>query len=338
MKEACVTVQSLTKRYGTQTVSNALHQVNLTINKGDIYGIIGTSGAGKSTLMRCLIGLEHPTDGKIFIEGEEISKKKQAGLNHFRQKIGMVFQHFHLFSSRTVASNVAYPLEIYGVPLQERQQRVSELLSLVGLEDKAAFYPSQLSGGEKQRVGIARALANRPHLLFCDEPTSALDSQTTRSFLQLLEELNRKLNLTIIIITHQLEIVKQICNRVAVLYKGEVVEEGPVLDVFTQPTHSITYHLLGLDVHQMQVNHLISSNSSTKLVRLGFKGHQAQEPIISHMIRRYHIEANILFGGLEYLQKTLVGHLTLELVGPTEQILQALDYLRSQHINCEILS
>ncbi len=248
MRETYIEVKKLTKRFnysgrGSKSYC-ALNQINLRIYKGDIYGIIGMSGAGKSTLIRCLTALERPCEGSIMIQGEDMTQKNQQELNHIRQNIGMIFQHLHLFSSRTVAKNITYPMEIQKVPVRQQEKRLMELLSLVALEEKKDSYPSQLSGGEKQRVGIARALANHPPLLFCDEPTSALDPQTTQSILQLLSHLNQTLGLTMIIITHQLEVVKQICNRVAVLSNGEVIEEGDVKEVFTNPLHPITQSLL----------------------------------------------------------------------------------------------
>lgn len=241
MKNPFIQVRGLTKIFPSHC---ALNQVHLDIYQGDIYGIIGMSGAGKSTLMRCLTALERPTSGSIRLEGEEISTKKAKELGSIRQSMGMIFQHFYLFSSRTVAQNIAYPLEIQGVPYPQQEKRIQELLALVQLEGKAHLYPAQLSGGEKQRIGIARALATQPRLLFCDEPTSALDPKTARSILQLLFHLNQTLGLTIVLITHQLGAVKMICNRVAVLAEGQVVEEGEVQPIFTHPSHPLTQHLL----------------------------------------------------------------------------------------------
>lgn len=342
MKAPLIEVKHLSKTFrsaGSQAASAyALKQINLSIPRGCIYGIIGMSGAGKSTLLRCLTGLELPTEGSIQIEGEDLTQKSAKELCRIRQQMGMVFQHFQLFSSRTVGENIAYPMEIRGASLSEQQERVDELLRLVELEHKKHMYPSQLSGGEKQRIGIARALANHPHLLLCDEPTSALDPKTTRSILQFLAQLNQQLGLTIVIITHQLETVKQICQRVAVLSHGEIVEEGEVKEIFTRPQHPVTRHLLHLGADQIPEDLLKQRTINKRLVRLGFEGHQAKEPVISHMLKRYDVEANILSGGLDYLQQTIVGNLFVELSGPSDAIEQALGFLESRQIICEVIS
>lgn len=340
MKDIFIEVKEVSKNFSNSSSEDqayALQKINLQIFKGDIYGIIGMSGAGKSTLMRCLIGLEFPTVGSILFNGEEINQKSTKKLCAIRKQMGVVFQYFHLFLSKTVAENITYPLEIHGVPKKACQRRVDELLNLVNLSDKKDAYPSQLSGGQKQRVSIARALANNPQILFCDEPTSALDPQTTRSLLQLLVNLNRTLGLTIVIITHQLEVIKQICNRVAVLEKGEVAEEGNIKDIFINPTQSATRHLLNHGRDQIPKQLLSLRDPNKKLVRLGFMGHQANEPIISHMIKRHAVEANILSGGLDYLQQTIIGNLIVELSGSPTDIQDALTFLRSRQINCEVI-
>lgn len=238
MKESIIDIKQLCKNFGRS--SFALKEINLTIKAGEIYGIIGSSGAGKSTLLRCLASLEQPTSGTIEFQGRASS----IDLQGYRKQIGMVFQHFPLFSSRTAGENIGYPLEIHGLTEEKKNRRIDELLALIGLSCKKDNYPTQLSGGEKQRIAIARALANHPQLLLCDEPTSALDPQTTQSILQLLLKLNRTLGLTIIIITHQLDVIKQICSRVAVLSKGTIVEEGDVADIINYPAHKITRELL----------------------------------------------------------------------------------------------
>lgn len=339
MKDNLIEIKNLCKKFasphGGSPSIYALKDIHLTIPRGSIYGIIGMSGAGKSTLLRCLTGLEIPTEGTISFDGKEFPYSNRKELELLRKQMGMVFQHFQLFSSRTVGLNVAYPLEISGVPLAQRQKRVEELLSLVGLQSKKDHYPSQLSGGEKQRVGIARALATHPRLLLCDEPTSALDPKTTRDLLQLLNSLNQQLGITIVIITHQLETVKQACQRVAVLAQGQIVEEGEVKDIFTKPKHPVTQHLLHLDAEQVPSDLLRQQQAGKYLVRLGFEGRQAKQPVISQMIKRYDIEANILSGGLDYLQDTIIGHLFVELSGSSEEIERALAFLRGQHIICE---
>lgn len=232
---------------GNQGVT-ALENVNLDIGRGDVFGIIGPSGAGKSTLLRCINMLEKPTSGSIYIDGTEITGLTKRDLRVVRRQVGMVFQHFNLLSSRTVYRNIAFPMEISGTPKTEIDKRVRELLGLVGLEDKARAYPSQLSGGQKQRVGIARALATRPKVLLCDEATSALDPRTTRSVLELLKSINRQFGITIVMVTHEMQVIKQVCNRVAVIENGSVVEQGSVQDLFTRPGTEITKGLLaGMD-------------------------------------------------------------------------------------------
>lgn len=342
MKKTLIEVKGLNKSFrSSQEASQSAHalkNIDLTIYEGDIYGIMGSSGAGKSTLLKCLTGLELPTSGKICLNGEYIENRSSADMYSLRRGIGMVFQHFQLFSSRTVAGNISYPMEIYGTSARAREERIDELLDLVSLKGKKHAYPAQLSGGEKQRVGIARALANHPRILFCDEPTSALDSHTTHSFLQLLLELNRTLNLTIVVITHQLDVIKRICNRVAVLSHGEIIEEGLMKEIFAKPTHSVTRHLLHLGLDQIPEELLANRSNNKKLVRLVFEGHQAKEPVISHLVKRYQVEANILSGGLNYLQQTVIGNLIVELSGDPHEIQQSLHFLHSQHITCEILS
>lgn len=336
-----IEIKNLSKKFvspqGNISQVHALKEIHLEIPRSSVYGIIGMSGAGKSTLLRCLTGLEVPSAGSILFDGKEFPYSNQKELELLRKQIGMVFQHFQLFSSRTVGLNIAYPLEIAGISLSKRQERVEELLSLVGLPHKKDHYPSQLSGGEKQRVGIARALAAHPRLLLCDEPTSALDPKTTRDLLQLLSALNQSLGITIVIITHQLETVKQACQRVAVLSQGQIVEEGEVKQIFTQPQHPVTRHLLHLDNDQIPSDLLQQSEAGKRLVRLGFEGRQAKQPVLSQMIKSYDIEANILSGGLDALHDTIVGHLFVELAGQSEEIERALAFLRRQHIICEEL-
>lgn len=232
-----ISVSRLNKSYRTaQVIVPALHNVTLHVNKGAVYGIIGASGAGKSTFIRCLNRLEEPDSGTILIGGTNITRLDTAGLRKARKKIGMIFQHFNLLDSRTVQGNVAFPLELSGCSRQDQEVRVAEILALVGLSDKAGAYPAQLSGGQKQRVGIARALANHPEVLLCDEATSALDPHTTHSILKLLEDINRKLGVTIVLITHEINVIRQVCSEVAVMDSGKIVESGPVDQLLSQPS------------------------------------------------------------------------------------------------------
>ena len=240
-----IEIKNLSKIYNTNYGEfKALEDINITINDGDIFGIIGMSGAGKSTLLRCINLLEKPSSGHVIINGEDITGFAGAQLLQLRRNIGMVFQRFNLLMQRTVKDNVAFPLEICGVPKEEREKRVAELLELVGLADKANNYPVQLSGGQQQRVSIARALANNPGIILCDEPTSALDSLTTNSLLQLLKDINAKLGVTIVIITHEMSVVNKICNRVAVINDAHIIEQGVTKEVFTNPQHEMTKLLL----------------------------------------------------------------------------------------------
>ena len=247
---------------------HALKRTSLTINQGEIFGIIGLSGAGKSTLIRCINMLEVPTAGQVFVDGEELTAMTETQLRKARQNIGMIFQHFNLLASRTVFDNIAFPLEIQGLGKDEIKKRVEPLLELVQLQDRADHYPSQLSGGQKQRVGIARALASNPKVLLCDEATSALDPQTTKSILNLLRDINQRLNLTIVMITHQMEVVKEICDRVAVIENGSIIEEGNMIDVFTNPQNQTTKEF----VKSVDKNTLPESLKSTPVSREYFEG------------------------------------------------------------------
>mgnify|MGYP000016602758 FL=1 len=247
---------------------HALKRTSLTINQGEIFGIIGLSGAGKSTLIRCINMLEVPTAGQVFVDGEELTAMTETQLRKARQNIGMIFQHFNLLASRTVFDNIAFPLEIQGLGKDEIKKRVEPLLELVQLQDRADHYPSQLSGGQKQRVGIARALASNPKVLLCDEATSALDPQTTKSILNLLRDINQRLNLTIVMITHQMEVVKEICDRVAVIENGSIIEEGNMVDVFTNPQNQTTKEF----VKSVDKNTLPESLKSTPVSREYFDG------------------------------------------------------------------
>lgn len=328
--------KSFPRAKGSKEKVYALKDIHLTVAPGDVYGIIGMSGAGKSTLLRCLTGLEQPTQGSILIEGTDIASLKGKALREVRTKIGMVFQHFNLFSSRTVAENIAYPMEILGLPKEHQEKRIFELLELVGLKGKEHVYPSRLSGGEKQRVGIARALANHPHLLLCDEPTSALDPKTNRSILQLLQSLNQKLGLTIVIITHQLEVVKQICTKLAVLSHGEIVEEGDIIPLFIRPKHTVTKHLLHGELDHLPEQILNERHPDKMLVRLCFEGGSAKEPLIAQMVRHCNVEANILLGNLDSIQNTIIGNLVVELSGTDEEKKKALAFLEQHQVNCEV--
>jgi D-methionine transport system ATP-binding protein len=313
--------------------TRALSHVHLTIPKGAIFGIIGTSGAGKSTLMRCLCGLEIPTAGAIWIGKDEVSGYSPYDWRMLRRKIGFIFQHFNLFSSRTALENVTYPLEVQNsMSKRDREARALELLALVGMVDKRHSYPSQLSGGEKQRVGIARALALNPEILFCDEPTSALDSATGHTILQLLQKLNETLSVTIVIITHQVEAVKRICTHAAVMDRGIIVEQGSVLDLCTHPSHAVTQNLL-----EPAPKVPSSAHIEGMLVKLCFSGGSARKPLISEMIKTFDVEVNILGGNLEEISETLIGNLLINITGEKKKMAAALQFLEVHDVFCEVL-
>ena len=327
-----IELKGLTKRYNRRKEEGtvALNHVNLSIEKGDIYGIIGFSGAGKSTLMRCLATLEKPTFGQVWIDGQEITGFSENQLIGVRKHLGMIFQQFNLFSSRTVAENIAYPLEIAGIDREERGRRVSELIGLVGLTEQKNAYPAQLSGGQKQRVGIARALAGGPKILLCDEATSALDPQTTQEILALLRSLKEKLDLTIVLITHEMEVVKQVCNKVAVLEKGELVESGPISQVFVEPKAAATKAFAQKTIHEIP-KHLLTGKG--KVYHLHFKGEKTEEPVITQMAKQFSVDANILLGWIDSLQTVTIGNLIVEMTGAG--IDKAISYLRERSINVE---
>lgn len=338
MKPPIIEVRDLSKKFSRKGSGYALNRINFSIQPGDIFGIVGASGAGKSTLMRCLTGLERPTSGSIIIEGLNIASLPSNELIPYRQKIGMVFQQFNLFPSQNVAANIAFPMEIHGVSKKEQAARVDELLELVGLSHKKLAYPVTLSGGEKQRVGIARALANHPHILFCDEATSALDPASTRTILSLLQKLNETLGLTIVVVTHQLEAVKQICNRMAVIADSELVEQGEVADIFANPINHATKQLLHPLSEQLPKSFLEGLNPHRRLVSLTFKGEQAKQPIISRLIKGHPVEVNILLAGIDCFKKTILGSLVVELKGSIEDIEKAILFLESNYVFCEVLA
>lgn len=336
-----IRLENIKKNYQVaQREVTALHDVSLDIAAGEIFGIVGHSGAGKSTLVRVINRLEEVSHGKVWVDGEEVTALDDAGLRLLRQRVGMIFQHFNLLGSRTIAQNVAVPLRIAGeLSTQEIDARVDELLALVGLSDQRNKYPSQLSGGQKQRVGIARALANRPKVLLCDEATSALDPQTTRSVLQLLSEINRKFGLTIVVITHEMDVVRTICDRVAVLDGGVIVEQGPVTEVFLHPQHATTRRFV-LEAEHQDESELSAdlTHAGGKLVRLTFIGESAYEPVLAHVVRAHAIDFSILSGRIERIKDTPCGQLVLALNGEAAQIAPALAQLQASGVRIEELN
>jgi D-methionine transport system ATP-binding protein len=319
----------------------AVDDVNLEIQDGEIFGVIGYSGAGKSTLIRMLNGLELPTEGSITVAGREISKIKGSELRKARQEISMIFQHFNLLWSRTVSENIAFPLEIAGVSAPQRKKRVAELVKLVGLQGREDAYPSQLSGGQKQRVGIARALANNPKVLLCDEATSALDPQTTDSILDLLVDINKKLGLTIVLITHEMHVIRKICHRVAVMESGRIVELGSVLDVFKNPQQSITKRFVQQvsepEETKETADHLLERYNSGKIAQLTFIGESAEQPVITNLIRQHDVTINILQGKVSQTQSGSYGTLFIHIDGDEAEINKAIAYIRSQQVGVEVV-
>ena len=330
-----ITLEKVNKVY-----SNGLHavkDVSLKVNKGDIFGIIGLSGAGKSSLIRLINRLEAPTSGKIFINGENVLEFNKKQLLERRKKIGMIFQHFNLLSSRTVEENVAFALEIANWNKNEIKERVAMLLDIVGLSDKAKYYPSQLSGGQKQRVSIARALANNPDILLSDEATSALDPKTTKSILELIKKIQQKFSLTVVMITHQMEVVKEVCNRVAIMSDGRIVEEGGVHHIFADPKNEITKELISY-VHQQtdtEIDYL--HHRGKKIVKVKFLGTSTQEPIISKVIKEYGIDISVLGGTIDKLATMNIGHLYLELDGDLSAQDKAIELMKTMDVIVEVI-
>lgn len=323
---------------GTQEIV-AVDDVSLHIDEGEIFGIIGYSGAGKSTLVRTLNGLEQPTSGSITVAGKELSRLSGKQLRQSRQKIGMIFQHFNILWSRTVVENMMFPLEIAGVPKKERLERAQELVRLVGLDGREGAYPSELSGGQKQRVGIARALANDPDVLLCDEATSALDPKTTDDVLELLLDINRRLDLTIVIITHEMEVIRKICDRVAVMQGGRVVETGKTTDIFQNPKEKITREFIQQDEDE-DIDQLLSDFREYfpegRILRVTYPGNQSRAPIISRVSREFNVDINIIRGSIYTTQNSPVGTLYVQVFGDESDVDRAIDEL--QALNTEVLS
>lgn len=310
--------------------------VSLSIQKGEVYGIVGYSGAGKSTLIRCMNILERPTSGKVIIDGVDLLQLSKKSLREARQAIGMIFQGFYLVASKTVFDNVAFALKAAGVEKSKRRERVLELLELVGLSDKANHYPAQLSGGQKQRVSIARALANNPKVLLCDEATSALDPSTTKSILNLLKRINQELGITIVIITHEMEVVKEICDRCAVMQDGKIIEEGPSYDIFSQPTKPLTKQFIK-SVLDFELPQKLRDACAGALVRLQFRGNLASETVVSDMLQSFNVRGNILHGKVEYIKETPLGIFIMELNGEETEVNHAIDYLKNRIQQVEVI-
>ena len=318
----------------------ALKEINLNIKPGEIYGIIGYSGAGKSTLIRLINMLERPTQGQIWIDQKLMNQLSDKDLRAARQEIGMIFQHFNLLWSRTVRGNIAFPLEIAGLPKVEIDQRVNELIQLVGLAERADAYPSELSGGQKQRVGIARALANRPKVLLSDEATSALDPKTTDSILELLQEINKKMGITVILITHEMHVIQKICHRVAVIDDGEIVEEGSVFEVFTHPKKSITKEFVKQVTETKMVDETLRylpHDSSSYILKCSFVGETANKPIISQWVKTVNVDVNIIEGNIQHVQGSSYGTLLIQINVPREKLDESIAFLQQNGVEVEVV-
>jgi D-methionine transport system ATP-binding protein len=329
-------------RYDKKTIV-ALDNINLSIPSGCIFGIIGKSGAGKSTLIRSLNLLEKPSTGSVQIEGADLTALNPEQLRAARRQIGMIFQQFNLLNSKTVWQNIALPLQLTKQPKSEIDKIINELLELVELTDKKNHYPSQLSGGQKQRVAIARALVNHPKLLLCDEATSALDPQTTKSILNLLKNINQRLGITIVLITHELDVVKQICDRVAVIEHGKIIEEAEVTKLFTHPQAETTRQFIYGAIAQTLTDKLQKEihpqplPNSNPVLRIYFFGASASEPLMAALIRQFGFDINILSANIEMIKNETIGVMTVELIDPLNQFTNGLNYLREKGIEVEVV-
>jgi D-methionine transport system ATP-binding protein len=339
-----ITLENVTKVYGNKTQVKALNGISLSVKAGEIFGIIGKSGAGKSTLVRCINMLERPTSGKVIIDERDMTTLSDSRLRRERKSIGMIFQHFNLLSSRTVFDNIAFPLELTDTPKEIIRNKVEGLLELVGLSDRKSNYPSQLSGGQKQRVGIARALASDPKILLCDEATSALDPQTTTAILALLQDINKRLGITIIIITHEMAVVKDICDRVAVIEGGYIKECGRVVDIFTNPQSETMQEFVKSIINTEMprgITRLGITNEpkegSDMLVRVRFKGNITTKPLMAQVIRHSNADLSVLYGNIDYIQDEPFGYLIFSIIGDMESQIRAFNYIESLPVESEVL-
>lgn len=336
-----IKIENVSKTYSSKEGTvQALKNVSLTIRSGEIYGIIGMSGAGKSTLVRCMNFLEQPTSGNVLIKGRALGGLKEKELRKQREQIGMIFQHFNLLMQKSVLENVCFPMYIQGKKKKEAREKAEELLEIVGLKEKANAFPSQLSGGQKQRVAIARALATSPKILLCDEATSALDPQTTASILELLQEINRKFNITIVIITHQMSVVRKICSHVAIMKSGEIVETGSVSEIFSHPKSDVARELIRKDEGD-DISRAESSGNTKDLIQSGrkvrivFSENSAFQPVIANMILKFREPVNILRADTRNIGGVAKGEMILEFVGDSRQAEEMQNYLKTCGIELE---
>lgn len=333
-----IEVKNLTKEFKIEDrVFNAVNDVSFSVKEGEIYGIIGLSGAGKSTLVRCLNRLEEPTSGTIKIDGKTITSLNQKELLEERKDIGMIFQSFNLFDQKTVYKNISYPLELLNMPKDKIESRVNELLEFVDLEDKRNAYPSEISGGQKQRVAIARAIATSPKLLLSDEGTSALDPANTKQILDLLKKTVEKYNMTIIMITHQMEVAKDICDRVAVMENGRIIEENTVEELFKNPKNKRTLSFIE-NLKEEDDNFLLDKNDfKGKLVRLTYGNETSNEPIVSDIVKKFDSSINFIQGKINKVMGKSLGYMIIEVIGDYEELGRILDYLEEKNVKAEVL-
>ena len=342
---AIIELKNITKTFEQDgKIFDAVKDASVSVEKGEIYGIIGFSGAGKSTLVRTINLLGRPTSGQVIVKGRDFLSLSEKELRQERKKIGMIFQHFNLMKSRNVFENVAFPLKHSGLSKEQISQKVHSLLELVEINDKDKNFPSQLSGGQKQRVAIARALANDPDILLCDEATSALDPTTTKSILKLLKKLNKKLGLTIVIITHQMEVIKEICDKVAVMEHGKIVEQGDVFDIFANPQNEVTKRFIKATSNLTKIEELIEEDSPVVhlekgeyLVRFSYIQKNVSEPLISATSRIYDVTMNIIFAEIEIVQNAPIGGTIAIISGKKEAIERALEHIREENVGVEVL-
>jgi D-methionine transport system ATP-binding protein len=336
--EQLITFEKVEKVYESRgNKVAALNGIDLEIKEGEIFGVIGFSGAGKSSLIRCVNLLERPTSGRVIVDGCDMTSLSVKEVREIKKNIGMVFQHFNLLNSKTVFDNVAMPLILAKLPKAKIKERVLQLLDFVGLADKANNYPDQLSGGQKQRIGIARALATQPKILLCDEATSALDPQTTSSILQLLKKINKEYNITILIITHEMSVIREICDRVAVIEEGKIIEEGTVFDVFSSPKTVTARNFVSTIMNDSipdSVYRIIEGHSGLhKVFRINFVGESAGQPLFSQLSKKFDINVNVLFGNITELQGIPFGNLIVEFQGSDKEILRVLNFIDQQKVS-----
>lgn len=339
-----IELKNIEKIYATANGNfTALKNINLNVPSGDIFGVVGKSGAGKSTLIRCVNLLERPTHGQVIVANQDLTTLPDQQLRLARHQIGMIFQHFNLLARRTVYENIALPLELCGFDKNQINNTLASLLELTELTDKKNSYPAELSGGQKQRVAIARALAYQPKVLLCDEATSALDPQTTKTILQLLKNINVKLGITILLITHEIEVIKEICDHVALLNNGEIIEQGELVEFFTKPKHALTKNFIKSSLKQelpaaLQAQLITEKKANTNpVLRIIFHGRAASEPMIAHLMQNLQIKLNILQANIEFLKHDALGIMVAEIIECNGNLETGLAYLKTQDVNAEII-